>query len=133
MELKDIIPLGRSFNEYKEMFSLNDYDLSKKILGCGDGPASFSAELTKSGGNVVSADPLYRFSGEQIRSRIKEIYPIVMAEAAKNVKDYIWKSIANVEELGKNRMNAMEKFLNDYRKGKESGRYINASLQRVNL
>jgi hypothetical protein len=128
MELKDIVPWGRSFNEYKEMFSLNTDDLDKRILGCGDGPASFNAELTKSGGHVISADPLYEFSGKQIRARIKEVYPVIMAEAVKNIHDYIWKSIANTKELGKTRMNAMEKFLNDYDKGKESGRYITASL-----
>ena len=113
MELKNIVPWGRSFNEYKEIFSLDTDDLNKRILGCGDGPASFNAELTKSGGSVVSADPLYQFSSEQIRSRIREVYPVIISEAAKNVNDYIWKSIANVEELGKIRMSAMEKFLND--------------------
>ena len=128
MELKDIVPWGRSFNEYKEMFSLNADDLKKRILGCGDGPASFNAELTKSGGNVVSADPLYQFSSIQIVERIRDVYPVVMADTAKNINDYIWKSIANIEELGKTRMNAMEKFLNDYKKGKETGRYITASL-----
>lgn len=128
MELKDIVPWGRSFNEYKEMFSLNTDDLDKRILGCGDGPASFNAELTNSGGHVISADPLYEFSSKQIRARIKEVYPVVITEAVKNIHDYIWKSIANTKELGKTRMNAMEKFLNDYDKGKESGRYITASL-----
>ncbi len=53
MELTSVVPWGRSFSEYQAMFSLNESDLTKTILGCGDGPASFNAELTKAGGNVI--------------------------------------------------------------------------------
>lgn len=111
------------------MFSLSDSDLVNcKILGCGDGPASFNAELTLIGGRVVSVDPLYKFSGEEIRSRIEEVYPQIMSQAEQNSEDYIWERIPNVDELGKVRMTAMNKFLDDYQIGKETGRYINASL-----
>ncbi len=40
-----VVPWGRSYNEYLDMFNLNKSDLGKKILGCGDGPASFNYEL----------------------------------------------------------------------------------------
>jgi hypothetical protein len=43
------------------MFSLGDRDLGLKILGCADGPASFNAEATQIGLQVVSCDPLYAF------------------------------------------------------------------------
>ena len=128
MELASVVPWGRSFNEYKEMFSLNKYDLNKKILGCGDGPACFNAELTKAGGNIVSVDPVYQFTSKQIRSRIEQVYPQVIEQVSKNIDDYVWKSITDIEELGRTRMKAMECFLSDYEHGKESGRYINASL-----
>ena len=131
MELTNVVPWGRSFNEYKEMFSLNDADLNKKILGCGDGPACFNAELTEAGRNITSVDPVYQFNSEQIRSRIDEVYPQIISQVAKRPKDYIWKSIANIEELGKIRMSAMEKFLSDYELGKKSDRYINASLPKL--
>ena len=129
MKLQNVVPWGRSFEEYREMFSLSDSDLVNcKILGCGDGPASFNAELTLIGGRVVSVDPLYKFSGEEIRSRIEEVYPQIMSQAEQNSEDYIWERIPNVDELGKVRMTAMNKFLDDYQIGKETGRYINASL-----
>jgi hypothetical protein len=35
------------------MFSLSESDLDKIILGCGDGPACFNAELSKIGGNIT--------------------------------------------------------------------------------
>ena len=57
------------------MFALDDGDLRKTILGCGDGPASFNAELTALGGRVLSIDPVYAFTASQIRKRIDEVYP----------------------------------------------------------
>ncbi|MDQ6952325.1 MAG: hypothetical protein Q9M15_02225 [Mariprofundaceae bacterium] len=128
MELKNIVPWGRSFNEYKSMFSLTNTDLNKKILGCADGPASFNAELTERGGSVVSVDPVYQFDSLQIRSRIDDVYPHIMSEVKKNTDDYIWKDIPNIEALGKTRMNSMEAFLDDYEAGKKDRRYIKASL-----
>lgn len=128
MELTSIVPWGRSLHEYKSMFSLNPADLQRKILGCGDGPASFNSELTKLGGHVVSVDPIYQFNSEKIRSRIDTVYPEVISQVEKNKNKYFWDSIANVEALGQTRMEAMEIFLNDVDSGIQSGRYINASL-----
>ena len=41
LKLDHVVPFGRSFDEYQKMFDLTEYDLSKRILGVGDGPASF--------------------------------------------------------------------------------------------
>ncbi len=128
MELSKVVPWGRSLNEYREMFLLSGNDLEKKILGCGDGPACFNAELSRTGGNVISVDPIYQFNAEQIRLRIDEVYTQIMEQVSNNKDDYVWKNIGNVQELGNVRMDAMKTFLNDYEEGKESGRYINASL-----
>jgi len=128
VELSEVVPWGRSLSEYKEMFSLSDNDLKKRILGCGDGPACFNAELSKVNNNVVSIDPIYQFSAKEIGSRIDEVYPQVMEQVAKNRDDYVWKNIVNVEAMGEVRMDAMQAFLNDYEQGKKSGRYINSAL-----
>jgi hypothetical protein len=68
--LDQVVPWGRSFEEYRRMFALTDTDLASKIVGCGDGPASFNAEATRLGSTVVSCDPIYRFGVEQLRERI---------------------------------------------------------------
>ena len=128
MELSKVVPWGRSLNEYRQMFSLSADDLRKKILGCADGPASFNAELTCIGGNVISVDPIYRFDARQIRARIEEAYPQIMQQVSMKMGDYVWKQLRSVEELGQVRMNAMQTFLADYEHGKASGRYIDASL-----
>ncbi len=49
MKLSVVVPWTRSFNEYRDMFALAEVDLEKRIVGCGDGPASFNAELSARG------------------------------------------------------------------------------------
>ena len=39
IRLSEVIPWGRSFEEYRRMFALTDENLAERILGCGDGPA----------------------------------------------------------------------------------------------
>ena len=68
--LNQVVPWGRSFEEYRGMFALSDADLRGRVLGCADGPASFNAEATRRGTSIISADPLYRFAGEAIRERV---------------------------------------------------------------
>ncbi|MBS1211467.1 MAG: hypothetical protein H6R26_83 [Proteobacteria bacterium] len=126
--LDRIVPWGRTFDEYRAMFGLSDGELVRRILGCGDGPASFNAELTRRGGSVVSFDPVYAFDAGQIRNRIAETYETVMDQMRRNKDDYVWTSVASVEELGRIRMAAMDRFLADYETGKKEGRYVSGEL-----
>jgi len=128
MKLANIIPWGRTLLEYKEMFNLTENDLKREILGCGDGPASFNAELTSCGGNVISVDPTYRFSKEQFSCRIDEVAEVVMTQVRQNADAFVWKNIANPDALYEMRMSAMKQFLGDYDVGKKEGRYLDVSL-----
>lgn len=128
MELKSIVPWGRSLAEYQSMFCLSEQDLTCAILGCGDGPASFNAQLTQMGGNVVSVDPTYAFSQADFELRISQVYDEIMAQMALTQHQYIWQSIRSLEALGEVRMSAMQQFLADFERGKADGRYITASL-----
>lgn len=128
MELSSIVPWGRSYGEYCRMFSLSERDLEGHILGCGDGPASFNAELTQNGGRIMSFDPIYKFSADEIRGRIQRVYPGMIAELARNAQQYYWTSFKDPGHLGSVRMSAMNRFLDDFEKGLEEGRYIEASL-----
>jgi hypothetical protein len=125
--LKDIVPWGRNFSEYVAMFSLSDDNLTKPILGCGDGPASFNAELTKQGGTIVSVDPLYAFDVDDISKRIDETFAQVIQETRMNMNEFVWQNIRSIDELGKIRMNAMHDFLLDYPQGKLEKRYVAGS------
>jgi len=125
---KDIVPWGRSYDEYLRMFDLSESELKLKVLGCGDGPAAFNSECNKSGGRVVSVDPIYDLATEEIRNRIAETYDDVLGQTGENREKFNWDVIKSIEELGKTRMEAMNIFLGSYEQGKKEGRYIPASL-----
>jgi hypothetical protein len=126
--LDKVVPWGRSFPEYLDMFGLSTSDLGQRILGCGDGPAAFNAVLSQRGGSVVSVDPLYRFSVQEIRERIAATFGVVLEQTRKNAQEFVWRKIRSVEELGQVRLAAMEEFLADYPRGRIEGRYREASL-----
>ncbi|MHB1605034.1 MAG: hypothetical protein ACYCTV_01380 [Leptospirales bacterium] len=126
--LDEVVPWGRSFEEYRGMFNLTREDLELNVLGCSDGPASFNALLTKRGGRVVSVDPLYRFSREEIMGRIAQVFDRVLEETRKNAHEFVWKTMGSVEALGQVRQAAMNEFLEDYPKGSLENRYVEAEL-----
>jgi hypothetical protein len=119
-----IVPWGRSFDEYQRMFDLSERDLNARIIGCGDGPASFNAEMYKRDGRVISCDPLYQFSVQQIRERIDVTYENVIEQTRRDQDKFIWDTIPSVDALGQIRMDAMRAFLADYELGKQQGRYV---------
>lgn len=126
--LSTVVPWGRSFDEYQRMFALTASDLGGRILGCGDGPASFNAEATRRGLRAVSCDPIYQFDAAQLEHRIEQTRDEVLAQTRRNANEFVWTSIASVEELGAVRLRAMQLFLEDFTAGKAEGRYVEAAL-----
>jgi hypothetical protein len=126
--LEQVVPWGRSFDEYCRMFALSDDDFAVRILGCGDGPASFNAEATRRGTTVISCDPIYQWEAAGIRDRIAVTYQQIIDQTRRNRDEFVWDSIHSVEELGQVRMAAMGVFLEDYAAGKAEGRYVQAEL-----
>jgi hypothetical protein len=127
--LSSVVPWGRSYAEYVRMFALSPADLDGRILGCGDGPASFNVEATRRGAHVISCDPLYQFNVAQIRQRIDETSAEVLEQARKNAHEFVWdEAIPDIEALKRVRMSAMGAFLDDYEQGRRDGRYVDAEL-----
>ncbi len=126
--LNEVVPWGRTMDEYQRMFALDEADLSKQILGCGDGPASFNAQWTARGGNIVSCDPLYDFPGDAIEKRVRETFDYMVQAVRENHDDFVWTDIKSPEDLGERRLGAMQRFLADYENGKAENRYLTASL-----
>jgi hypothetical protein len=128
LKYDEVVPWGRSFDEYQRMFALTTADLARRVLGCGDGPASFNAHLSAQGGRVVSVDPLYTLAPAQIQARITATYDTVIAQTRANQAKFVWDSVGTVEALGVLRMAAMQAFLADYGPGQRAGRYVAAAL-----
>jgi hypothetical protein len=127
-KLEQIIPWGRSLQEYVKMFDLTPDELNLRILDCAGGPASFNAEMNRYGNTVISCDPLYQFDAIEINQRIKETYQTVIDGAKATQAYYIWQDIQSPEQLGEVRMAAMQQFLEDLPLGIQQGRYITGEL-----
>jgi hypothetical protein len=126
--LKEVVPYGRSMREYIDMFALTEVDLQRRILGCGDGPASFNAEATAEGRRVISIDPLYRFSADEIRSRCSEVIDDIIGQVRRVPETYVWDFHVSPDHLRALRCETVEKFARDFEPGKRAGRYIVGEL-----
>jgi hypothetical protein len=133
MQLHEVVPWGRSLDEYRRLFSLSETDLKGRLLGCGDGPASFNAELAALAKTqrLVSVDPLYAFTGPEIASRVEQTYETIISNVKRNPDRFVWTYFRNPDALGAARLNAMKIFLNDYEAGRAEGRYLAAALPKL--
>lgn len=131
MELEKVVPFGRSMDEYKNMFVLSASDLNKKIVGVGDGPASFNAQMYDLGKTVVSIDPLYVFRAEEIENQFYSVVDNIIAQVKATPSDWVWSYHKSPEHLKENRVKVLRRFVSDYEKGKAQGRYIVGELPKL--
>ena len=127
-ELENVVPWGRSLDEYVRMFDLAERDLDSRILDCGGGPTSFNVEMHRRGRSVVSCDPIYRFSAAEISRRIDETRDAILRKTAETRNKFLWHEMKSPEHVGQIRMAAMTQFLEDLPLGLAEGRYRVAEL-----
>jgi hypothetical protein len=128
MKLETVVPFGRSLGEYVNMFSLTGGDLNKMIIGVGDGPASFNAEMFELGKLVVSVDPLYVFRSDEIEGRFYSVVDDIIDQVIDTPDDWVWSFHQSPEHLKENRIAALRRFVADYDNGKSDGRYVVGEL-----
>lgn len=128
MKLKSVVPLGRSFDEYRLMFNLSKSDLDKRIIGVGDGPASFNAEMNQMGKKVVSVDPIYFFTAKDIARKFDKVFDNVIDQVRNTPGDWTWTYHMSPDHLRQHRKDALDRFTNDFEQGKKEGRYVVGEL-----
>jgi hypothetical protein len=133
IKLEKVVPFGRSLDEYIKMFDLSSEDLQKRILGAGDGPASFNAEGTAKGYKITSIDPIYQFDGAEIRQRFDAVVDDIIGQIIATPNNWVWNYHKNPQDLKANRIEALEKFLHDYDRGQQQGRYLARELPNLNF
>jgi hypothetical protein len=123
LRLEQVVPWGRSLDEYTRMFDLTEADLQRQILDCAGGPASFNAEMTRNGRSIISCDPIYQFSAAEIQHRVEETYSIVLEKVQAARENFIWTTLKSPEEMGQRRLAAMRLFVEDFPLGLQQNRY----------
>lgn len=130
---KDLVLWGHSLADYINMFSLNEENLQSKILNCYSGPNSFNAELTSKGGEVVSCDPLFALSINQLKSTIQNEFQKMLTAIKAHQDRFVWNHYQSPEALAKARKANLENFLQDYELGKNESRYITCELPHLDF
>lgn len=133
IKLENIVPFGRSLTEYQRMFSLTAEDLSQTILGVGDGPASFNAEMKAQGKFVVSIDPVYRFTAREIENQFHSVVDNIISQIKETPGDWVWSYHQSPDHLKEIRTHSLNQFLADYENGKAEGRYRVDELPSLNF
>ncbi|KHF41590.1 SAM-dependent methyltransferase [Halalkalibacter okhensis] len=127
LDLERIVFIGRTLEEYLDMFSLSEEELQgKKILDCPAGACSFTAVGNELGLDVTACDIAYDHSGEDLKYKGLQDIEHAMKHMEKAKNNYKWDYFNNVEGLRKHRLRALHDCTNDMRKSSE--RYIPVTL-----
>jgi hypothetical protein len=128
MQLDKVVPFGRSLAEYSRMFALSESDFNRDIVGIGDGPASFNAEMSALGKSVVSVDPIYEFSAQEIEQQFYAVVDNIIEQIKTAPDSWVWSYHTSPEHLKENRINTLKCFVADYGAGKLVQRYRTGAL-----
>jgi len=131
VQLDQVVPFGRSFDEYVKMFSLSEADLQGNLLSVADGPASFNAEGTERGYRIQSIDPLYGFEADEVRDRFYAVLDNIIDQVVATPEDWVWSYHKSPDDLKANRVKVTERFYQDYVQGKREGRYEIGELPKL--
>lgn len=127
LDIDRIVFIGRTFEEYLDMFSLSVESLKgKKILDCPSGACSFTAIGNKLGLDITACDIAYYHSAEELKNKGLQDVEHAMEHMQKAKSNYIWDYFKDVEGLKKHRLSALSDCSNDMRESSE--RYIAVTL-----
>ncbi|MGP1383032.1 MAG: SAM-dependent methyltransferase [Thainema sp.] len=133
VKLQQVVPFGRSLDEYRKIFNLTDADLQRRIIGVGDGPASFNAEATALGASVLSVDPIYQFSGADILERFNTVVDDIIEQVTATSNDYVWGYHRSPADLRQSRSQTIQRFIQDYDQGQRERRYQVQTLPSLDI
>ncbi|WP_404406936.1 SAM-dependent methyltransferase [Jeotgalibacillus malaysiensis] len=123
LDLEKVVFIGRTYEEYLDMFLLSEEELKdKKILDCPSGACSFTATGQSRGLDITAADIVYDHSAENLGIKGLEDLQHAMIHMEKAKGNYIWDYFADVSELQKHREKALMTCTQDMKEHHE--RYV---------
>ncbi|WP_368489567.1 hypothetical protein [Clostridium sp. BJN0013] len=115
LDLKNIVLIGRTFNEYYRMFDIHNISKSERILDVASGVSSFCAEARTLGYDVTASDRIYCFSAKKIKEKCAKDLEITMTKM-EEIKDlYKWEYFKDIKHLKGHRKKAYKTFIQDFK------------------
>lgn len=126
LDLKRVVLLGRTLDEYRLFFGLDlDQLRGGKILDVASGVSSFTAEMSALGFTATAFDRIYTASPEEIRERCEHDLDEVTRDIG-NKPVYRWDFYKTPEKMRQFRARAYKAFLEDFTRHRE--RYVAGEL-----
>jgi hypothetical protein len=131
LDLKRVVLLGRTLEEYRLFFGLDLDELrGKSILDVASGVSSFTAEMRARGFDVTAFDRIYSASAEEIRTRCEPDLDEITRDIA-DKKAYKWDYYKSAEGMRAFRARAYKGFLEDFTKHREH--YVEGELPQTSF
>lgn len=113
LELDNIIFVGRTFEEYVDMFNVTTEEIHKyTILDCPAGACSFTASASQMGGKGTASDIAYFHSIEDLKQKGYQDIEHAMTNLEKVKDNYQWNYFSSIKELENHRIRALEDSVN---------------------
>ncbi len=113
-----------NLDDYKKVFALSDADLQKTIVDFPGYFSSVNAEVTALGGKIISVDPLYHLSPQEMEAKVRESLKNGQRDLQKNSNILVSNHDNSIDQITDKWRENAEKFLLDYSIGKQQGRYL---------
>lgn len=116
LELKRIVFIGRTFEEYMKMFNLTVTELTgKSILDCPGGASSFSSQARKWGTDPMAVDMAYKYELDELEVKgIQDIeHTMKQMEPVQGI--YVWDQFGSIQGLKEERTRAITDCIADMR------------------
>ncbi|MEO7310721.1 MAG: hypothetical protein ABIX01_09995 [Chitinophagaceae bacterium] len=114
MENNHVSVWGRTLEEYQKMFGLGDIPTSTQILSIADGPSTFNKQLRDKEINIVSVDPIYELSIDNLKEVFKQSYQFNKGLFYNNRENFLFKDDTEIEALLQKRQSTFNAFITDY-------------------
>lgn len=118
----------RSYQEYKDMFMLDEHVLRKgKILDVASGASSFITEVNNNGNIGLAIDPLYKLSVNEMEELGQKEIQLASDKLAKIQDSLLWDYYNSLNQHIEIRIKSFQKFIESYTLKKEKT-YLSGSL-----
>ncbi len=116
LNLKNIVLIGRTFEEYYKMFDLDNLPKNEQILDVASGASSFCAEANAKGYNVTASDRIYSLSPSEIEQKCRQDLDMVVKQLPDIADLYVWTFFKDIQALKIQREKAYRLFIEDFKK-----------------
>lgn len=132
LDIDRVAFVGRTFDEYKHLFDLNENMLKQgRILDCPSGPSSFAAEAAGRGLDVTACDSAYDRTVDELAAKGMEDIDHVFDRFDEVQHLYVWKYYRDKDDVLSHRKTALNAFIRDFPSGCREGRYRHGELPRL--